>query len=140
MSSPRYLVFLFAATAAAQQQNVLDVGTQSQLFVDTYLVAESHGIAFTPHPARKREKPVMVADRPWEGWYVSAYCGTVLYDREARRFQMWHYAAGNPEWFDHGHTCYAVSADGKRIFVNSSANAKPSPINVVFDWTAGLKN
>ena len=111
-------IILLAATwltsfALAQQQNVLEVGTQSQLFIDSQAVYESPGISFTPHAAHKHPgNPLVVADQAWEGWYVTAFCGTVLYDAETGRFQMWYSAPGNPEYFDHAVVCYAVSADG----------------------------
>jgi len=34
---------------------------------------------------------------------------------------------------------YVVSADGQRFLVNMLLNAAPSPINLVLNWTAGLK-
>jgi hypothetical protein len=34
---------------------------------------------------------------------------------------------------------YAVSADGRRLFVNAASDPKPSPITVILNWTAGLK-
>src|SRR3954466_10585099 len=101
---------LLTSLALAQQQNVLEVGTQSQLFIDSQAVYESQGITFTPHAARKHPgNPLVTADQPWEGWYVTAFAGTVLYDPEAKRFRMWYSAPGNPEYFDHAVVCYAVS-------------------------------
>src|SRR5688572_9198428 len=110
---PLLTVLLFSAPTAAQQQNVLDVGTRSQLFIDQQAVYEARGVSFTPHPARKHPgNPLMTADQPWEGWYISAFAGTVLFDEKAKRFQMWYYAPGSSEYFDHGCICYATSGDG----------------------------
>lgn len=106
---------LWQSSAQAQQQNVLDVGTRSQLFIDQNAVHEARGIAFTPHAARKHPgNPLVISDRPWEGWYVTTFCGTVLFNEEQKQFQMWYETADNPEYFKHGGICYAVSADGLR--------------------------
>ncbi len=83
-----------------QQQNVLDVGTQTQLFIDSHAVYEARGISFTPHAARKHPgNPLVAADQAWEGWYVTAFGGTVLFDNEAKQFKMWYRAPGEPEYF-----------------------------------------
>ena len=97
----------------AQQQNVLDVGTQSQLLLDPALVHESERITFTPHPARKHPaNPLLKADQPWEGWYASVFAGTVLYDAQQRVFQMWYTSPGDANYFRGVSTCYAASPDG----------------------------
>src|SRR6266513_1712224 len=83
----------------AQQQNVLEIGTRSQLFVDSQAVFEARGITFTPHAARKHpNNPLVIADQPWEGWSVTAFAGTVLFDEATNRFKMWYHAPGNPEF------------------------------------------
>lgn len=125
---------LWRLTAPAQQMNVLEVGTRSHLFVDRQAVYEARGVSFTPHPARKHPQPLMVADRPWEGWYVSPYCGTVLYDAAAQTFRMWYYVPGNPEWFANGHTCFATSTDGlhwEKPNVGTIPSRTGQPHNVV---------
>ncbi len=99
----------------AQQENILDVGTRSQLLLDPDLVYESDGIAFTPHPARKHPaNPLLKADQPWEGTYVSAFAGTVLYDKHEQLFKMWYTGPGDAAYFNGGHyaTFYATSKDG----------------------------
>ena len=35
---------------------------------------------------------------------------------------------------------YAVTADGQRFLINSTSEANSTPINVVVNWTAGLKH
>src|SRR5436190_19204829 len=118
---PHLLLAILSVTEAttssllAQQQNVLDVGSRSQLLIDSQAVYEARGITFTPHPARKHpNNPLVVADQAWEGWYVTAFAGTVLFDEAAHRFQMWYGAPGHPDFFDGGVICYATSADGLR--------------------------
>src|SRR4051794_14453170 len=84
----------------AQQENVLDVGTRSQLLLDPALVYESAGVTFTPHPARKLPaNPLLQADQPWEGWYASAFAGTVLFDDKEQGFKMWYTCPGDAAYF-----------------------------------------
>ncbi len=110
---------LGSALVEAQQANILDVGTQSQLFVDQHLVYQASNISFTPHSARKHSaEPLLTADQPWEGWYVTAFGSTVLFDTEDQIFKMWYRAAGQPDFFADGEVgrrgiiCYATSKDG----------------------------
>ena len=109
------VAWLPMSPAEAQQENVLEVGTRSQLFIDQHLVYESSGISFTPHAARKHSaNPLVRADQPWEGWYATIFAGTVLFDEEERKFKMWYCAPGGREYFDHDGIYYAVSSDGLR--------------------------
>jgi len=121
-----------------QQQTVLDVGSQSQLFVDQQAVYEARGISFTPHAARKHPaNPLVTADQPWEGWYVTAFGGTVLFDPTEKQFKMWYRAPGNPEYFEHGGICYAVSRDGlhwEKPHVGTIEVRNGKPHNVVSPW------
>ncbi len=114
LQSSLFLAILaVTASSRAQQQNVLDVGNRSQLFIDSQAVYEARGITFTPHAARKHpNNPLVVADQPWEGWYVTVFSSTVLFDEAAKRFKMWYRVPGNPEFFEDGAICYATSADG----------------------------
>jgi hypothetical protein len=105
-------VFVLVAPAHAEPC-LYDVGTNSQLFIDQFLVREAPGVAFTLHPARKHPgNPVMTADQPWEGWQLSLY-GSVLFDAQEKRFKMW-YTVTASDYFAHEMTCYAVSKDGIR--------------------------
>ena len=119
MSYPRIaslvvvLTFVLAATVTAQQENVLDVGMRSQLFVDASAIYESSHISFTPQLGRKAVvNPLLRADQPWEGWYVTVFAGTVLFDEEAQRFKMWYVCPGDRAYFDSYVICYAESRDG----------------------------
>ena len=128
------LAFL-VTSAGAQQINIRDVGNRSQLFIDQDLVYESKGVAFTPHPARKHPSgPLLRADQPWEGWYVTVFTGTVLFDDEERVFKMWYTCPGNPEYFDSGIICYALSGDGivwKKPAVGTLVAKNGKPHNAV---------
>ena len=111
------MILAVSSPARAQQENVLDVGTRSQLLLDPSLVYEAERVAFTPHPASKhRDNPLMMVDQPWEGSYVSAFAGTVLYDAHDRMFKMWYTGPGAAAYFEGGHyfTFYATSVDGLR--------------------------
>src|SRR6476661_10378465 len=104
------LLSLFLANAAAAG-GPFDVGSRSQLFVDQVLVRSTANVAFTLHPAKKHPKnPLVVADRPWEGWRVSLF-GTVLYDEEERLFKMW-YIGDLTAYFPRYPIFYATSKDG----------------------------
>lgn len=81
------------------------------LFLDDDSIAAREGVIRTFHAASKDPRnPLLRPDRDWE----SQYCiyGTVIYDREARLFKMWHYGgvagAAGPC------VMYATSTDGIR--------------------------
>ena len=117
--------------AFAQQENVLEAGTRSQLFADPDLVYEAKGVSFTLHSAQKHAAgPLIKADQPWEGWYVSAFAGTVLFDEQEKLFKMWYTCPLDPAYFDEGGTCYATSPDGVRwekplVGTRTAKNGKP---------------
>lgn len=74
------LMVVVSPCALAASASPYDAGSRAQLFVDQVLVRSSEKIAFTLHPAKKHRKgPLLVADKPWEGWRVEIY-GSVLYD------------------------------------------------------------
>lgn len=94
-------------------------GSKSQLFIDRVLVREARDVSFTLHPAERHPKnPLMVADRPWEGWRLELF-GSVIYDEDERLFKMW-YVPEPVGWFGpapsgasgDNPTCYATSRDG----------------------------
>ncbi|WP_395748052.1 hypothetical protein [Prosthecobacter sp.] len=84
---------------------------EKQLFVDSLMIREKHGLTRVVHPARKLEHPVLTAEMPWEvrtkegvvDKRVNIY-GTVLHDEKNRSFRMW--------YADPGSVLYATSADG----------------------------
>jgi len=119
MQTSHFVAAAFAAFLAvvqlvgAQQINVLEARSDSQLLLDHDIVHESHGVAFTLHPAEKHPgEPLVRADQPWEGWYASIFAGTVLFDEQEKVFKMWYTCPGDRAYFDAGVTCYAVSRDG----------------------------
>jgi len=111
------IILACPVAALGQQESVLDVGSRSQLLLDPTLVYESKNIAFTPRPARKHpNNPLLRADQPWEGWYVTMFTGSVLYDAGEKRFKMWYTAPGDPALFMGGKggagSYFASSPDG----------------------------
>ncbi|MBI3922904.1 MAG: hypothetical protein HY318_15895 [Armatimonadetes bacterium] len=105
------LMTITGNVALATSTSPFDVGNRAQLFVDQVLVRSSEKIAFTLHPAKKhRKNPLVVADKPWEGWRLEIY-GSVLYDEEERIFKMW-YIGEAPDYFPDYATMYATSKDG----------------------------
>ncbi|MBM3785658.1 MAG: hypothetical protein FJW30_14935 [Acidobacteria bacterium] len=99
---------------AAAAQNITDVGSRKQLFIDHKFIESSEGIRLTMNaPYQTREK-ILVTDQPWErdGW-VASY-STVI--QENGKIRMWYQmSAGkagpkqNPPMMAVG---YAESTDG----------------------------
>ena len=88
---------------------VIDVTVGRQLFVDSFLIAETD-LETTYHKARKHpENPVFKAEMPWEKEPLPVACpksGGVWYDEKDGLYKMW-YEAG---WL--GKLAYAQSEDG----------------------------
>ena len=70
-------------------ERALPLGSETQLFVDDWIISAKQGVVRTLHPARKLEQPTLAPDRPWEGRRVYIY-GSVHYDADARLFRMWY--------------------------------------------------
>lgn len=78
------------------------------LFADDSGLEKRQTVVRTVHPGRRRDAPVLVADRPWES--MRAYMwGAVHYDAKERRFQMW-YLSRAPN--QKTQLLYATSTDG----------------------------
>jgi hypothetical protein len=87
---------------------LLEVGTAKQLLVDDHVVSSSAGLTrVLQQPQRICDKPVLVADRSWEGSVLQMPC--VLWDEELGVFRMYYWAANGDDIF----TCYATSTDGQ---------------------------
>lgn len=100
------------------------------MLLDLALVYDSAGVAFTLHPARKHSaNPLFKADQPWEGWYASAFAGTVLFDDQEHLFKRWYTCPRDAGYFSEG-TCYATSKDGLKwdkplVGTRKAKNGKP---------------
>ena len=87
---------------------VVQVGSDKQLMVDDFVVAEQSGLTRRLHPFEKHPRnPVFQAQLPWEEGWADPFMSTVLYDPDERCFKMW-YRCG-PR---HSLKAYAVSEDG----------------------------
>lgn len=86
---------------------------ETQIFADNAMLASTDNVWHSlHHPVKHRDNPVLVADRDWEG-YVILQPGTVVYDEENERFQMWYNSQPSRDKPDAGHNlCYATSTDG----------------------------
>lgn len=84
-----------------------DIGTDRQLFVDEYLIAEKKGAERRLHSPVPREVAVAV-DRPWEACNIVS-CASII--RDGDRYRMWYRCDSetgrNPKF-----TAYAESEDG----------------------------
>jgi hypothetical protein len=71
--------------------------TTATAFADTYVfvddtnIAAKSGVVRKLHSAKRRDKPVIAADRPWEGGRVYTY-GTPHFDEKAGEFRLWYNA------------------------------------------------
>ncbi len=103
------LILLPVAAIALADEDLREIGSRRELFVDPYLIESLHGDAtLRLHTPIAREK-VLTFDRPWEGVY-SGYM-TVIPDDDCLRM----YYRGLPEArhsLDTEVTCYAESQDG----------------------------
>ncbi|MBL9216021.1 MAG: hypothetical protein JNG83_11140 [Opitutaceae bacterium] len=90
----RHLLFtvLLAANAAAADPapaRVIPLQDLPLLFVDDGGVASRRDLVRRQHPARSHPKPIVVADRPWEGDRVYVF-GTILHNPAKQLFEMWY--------------------------------------------------
>lgn len=85
-----------------------NIGTQKQLFVDNYRIADAEKVSSVVHPATKQGK-VLGPDQPWESNNAYLY-GSVIYDKSAHLYKMW-YQAYNRELAQY-YVCYAISSNG----------------------------
>ena len=66
----------------ADRDSPIAVNSEKQLFIDEKFIAESSGVTLTMNPPQQMSEPMLVVDRPWEG-FIGAY-NTVL--KEDGRF------------------------------------------------------
>jgi len=117
---------------------VFEVGDRAQLFIDRTLVNTTHRVWFTQHQGKKHPaNPLVVADKPWEGWRLNLY-GNVFYDQEEKTYKIWYMAegAGALAAKGSGIVCYATSIDGitwKKPNVGTVDGGNGQPNNIVSD-------
>jgi len=91
------------------KQNVIDVGSRRELFVDGYVIERMTGAARRLHHPAQREI-VLVCDKPWEGNFSGEFA---VFEDEGK-FRM--YYRGSKWSWNPADTfvCYAESEDGIR--------------------------
>jgi HEAT repeat protein len=90
------------------KDGVILAGSDTQLFVDDFVVDEMSEMKRRLHAFKKHERnPVFQAQVPWEEGWADPFMSTVVYDAKERCFKMW-YRCG-PR---HSLKGYAVSEDG----------------------------
>lgn len=97
---------------------VLTLRTMPLLFVDDNGVAMRRDLVRRQHQAVSHDKPVVVADRPWEGNRVYVF-GTVRYHPEKQLFEMWYVGVpGSGE----------ILADNEQVFVQGFREGGATPL------------
>ena len=100
------ILLILAAIPSLEGQDVLDVGSERQLFLDDFWFDSQQGIRLTRHQPQPREVSLACVE-PWEG--KELHYSSVVRDRGL--YRMWYRVAEKeppfPVW-----TCYAESRDG----------------------------
>lgn len=101
--------------------SVIPVNTGRQLFVDSFLIAETNLESVYHTPDFYAGNPVLEPDKEWEktiegALYASPFSDGIWYDEKEGKYRMW-YLAGAGSIHKHEkqtfYTCYAESEDGK---------------------------
>ena len=91
----------------------IDVGTQKQLFIDDYIIAESSRVfKVLNQPVKYKGNPMIELKPPLtgNGTRASVVFGNVLFDQEEKLFKMWYEVGNYNNWARD--LCYATSVDG----------------------------
>ncbi len=106
------VVLGFPGATALGAEQVLDLGSRRELFVDDFLVGEFRGGARLQLQKPAPHEVVLVTDRPWEGNTCAYY--TIFHDGD--RYRMYyrgsHYDEKARRATHREVTCYAESRDG----------------------------
>ena len=103
------ILIVTAVQAMAKAEDVIDIGSRRELFVDRFLIDRTAGVALVLERPRD-EGIVLRFDKPWEG----AFCGYATVIQDGPLFRL--YYRGLPRSGQDGSdaevTCYAESKDG----------------------------
>jgi hypothetical protein len=104
-----------AAATRADAAEIINVGSDRQLFFDRKFIAQSDGVTLAMNPPIKRG-PVLKPDHLWEDFRLTSYF-TVLQDGERARMYYSCFAVDqwnnkDDPWKNHAFLCYAESKDG----------------------------
>lgn len=108
MKTTLYILLLILATALHGQDEVVDIDSRRELFVDHFMIEKLDGVELKIHEPRDAGK-VLAFDKPWEG----PFCGAVTIIKDDSVYRM--YYSGRPSIVNVEHTtttCYAESEDG----------------------------
>jgi hypothetical protein len=103
-----FVLRLTLLTQPLSADEVIQIGSRRELFVDRYLIGKLEGARLELHSPQPHEK-VLNLDQPWEGVYCAYF--TIIAD--GAKFRL--YYRGMPEakhTLDTEVTCYAESDDG----------------------------
>ena len=98
------------AQPSRSAQLVHDIGSDKVLLFDNAFLAESAGVRFKLHPARKTGERILVPEHPWESASLNWF--SVL--EQGGKFRMWYECYDVAGWDSSDDTsfCYAESTDG----------------------------
>lgn len=103
---------LWAQQARVDLHRPIDISADRQLFIDDELIEARTNVTRLMHQAIKDPEPVIVGDKPWEAWTISARgAPMVVYDEEEKIYKMWYQAY--PSGGDYYVMSYATSKDGR---------------------------
>ncbi len=112
------LLLCRACETLTASETPIDIGSETQLFLDDHVVAESGAVVKTVHPPTRHGPAVIEAEMPWEGPYLTYACPVIVGDK------IYLYYKAYPEvWVGKGKkpadftkmmrvVCVAVSEDG----------------------------
>lgn len=89
-----------------QSRSPISVGSNRQLFIDDFLIAEGRGVHLVVNRPELTKERCITADKPWEGFGILAY-NSIVEDEGV--LKLWYDAIANDgsRW-----CCYATSQDG----------------------------
>lgn len=105
-----------------KKPKVIPVNIGRQLFVDSFLIAETNLKQVYHTPRFYENNPVLEPDKEWEktvqgALYAAPFSDGIWYDDAEKKYKMWYLAgAGMMHKEDNQtfYTCYAESKDGKK--------------------------
>jgi len=98
----------WSVVAQASGENVIEIGSRRELFVDRHLIDNAESVRLVLHQWDDRG-PVLTFDKPWEGAFSAVF--TVIADGDRYRLYYRGKARGASDGVGEV-TCYAESSDG----------------------------
>lgn len=112
--------------------HVISVNVGRQLFIDSFLIAETNLSVQQHTPHFYEGNPVLEPDREWEkttegAWYAAPFSDGIWYDELDKKYKMWYLAGAGMLHKDDNqtfYTGYAESEDGK-LWVKVNTDVYP---------------